>query len=297
MKRARAAGVVLVLAVATAWPAAGRRARDRGHRGGVPDASPAEAVDDPSALAELRRVDSSTGQPVDVRGALRGARGDDLEARLRHARGLDSRARPSRSRATRRPRPARCSPRTASRPNSPRPFRGFFEWLGDLLPDLDWLDDLIPGPPGVVWLVLAALVGGIAWVARPARADAPDRTSRRPQQADAVGGRDDPRSLERLAAEAEAAGDLRAALRLRFRAGLLRLDAARRDRLPPVDLHPRGAAGSCARRTSTRSRSTFDDVVYGGRAAEDADVERRARALARRRDQGGPMSSARARRR
>ena len=170
-----------------ARPRRGRRARPRG-RGGLSGIAQAtevtadefrtlagEAVDDRAALAELRRVDVVDGQPVDVRGALRGARGDDLEVRLRHARGLG----PGRGSEPLPRRPARGGPRGARRgalpADSPRPFKGFFEWLAELLPAFDWLDDLVPGPPGVAWLVLARALRRARGGGRPARPDAPRR--------------------------------------------------------------------------------------------------------------------------
>ena len=152
--------------------------------------------------------------------------------------------------------------------DSPRPLKGFFEWLADLLPSFDWLDDLIPGPPGVVWLGLAALIGGIAWVLGRRVLTRRIDTSEAAQAA--VAARDDPRTLERLAAEAEAAGEFEKALRLRFRAGLLRLDAARRDRVPPVDLHPRGEP----------------EAALGGLRRAGVDVRRRRLRRTRRRGRG-----------
>ena len=83
MTRARFAGVVVLLAAAAfcLTPAAA----------GATEVSSAqlralaeEAADDAAALAELRRVDSVDGRPMDVAGALRGARGDELEERLLH---------------------------------------------------------------------------------------------------------------------------------------------------------------------------------------------------------------------
>jgi hypothetical protein len=82
---------------------------------------------------------------------------------------------------------------------------------------------------------------------------------------------DDPRSLERRADAAEAAGDLDAALRLRFRAGLLRLDARGRiEYRPSISTHEvRRALHS---EGFDRLAATFDDVVYGGRPADPGDV-------------------------
>jgi hypothetical protein len=69
---------------------------------------------------------------------------------------------------------------------------------------------------------------------------------------------------------AAAAGDLEAALRLRFRAGLLRLDAR-----GAIDFRPSISTIEVRRRLHDDDfdalAETFDDVVYGGRppAADD----------------------------
>ena len=106
--------------------------------------------------------------------------------------------------------------------------------------------------------------------ARPARPDAADRASAA-AAGRRRGARDDPRALERLAAEAEAAGDLEEALRLRFRAGLLRLDAR-----GAIEYRPSISTREVRRKLRSEDfdalAATFDDVVYGGRAAEGADV-------------------------
>ena len=141
-------------------PRRGRRARPRGHlsrcrrrprtpprsrTAGVPDARRRGGRRRAAALAELRRVDVVDGQPVDVRGALRGARGDDLDVRLRK---LEASVPEGTEPLT--DQPAGGGPRGARRGSlpgdtSPRPFRSFFEWLGELVPDFDWLSRAPPG--------------------------------------------------------------------------------------------------------------------------------------------------------
>jgi hypothetical protein len=78
--------------------------------------------------------------------------------------------------------------------------------------------------------------------------------------------RDDPRAIERRAEEAEAAGDHALAVRLRFRAGLLRLG-----------IRPSQPSGEVARTLRSEDfdalARTFDEVIYGGRAARAADSE------------------------
>jgi hypothetical protein len=81
---------------------------------------------------------------------------------------------------------------------------------------------------------------------------------------------EDARALERRADAAEAAGDLETALRLRFRAGLLRLDER-----GAIEFRPSISTHEVRRALRSEDfdslAATFDDVVYGGRppAADD----------------------------
>jgi hypothetical protein len=81
----------------------------------------------------------------------------------------------------------------------------------------------------------------------------------------------DPDQLERDAASAEAAGDLDQAIRLRFRAGLLRLD-----RVGAIRFRPSLTSSQVARTLRSHDfeelAATFDAVAYGGRAADVTDV-------------------------
>ena len=82
----------------------------------------------------------------------------------------------------------------------------------------------------------------------------------------------DPRELERLADEAEGRGELERALRLRFRAGLLRL--ARIEAVPqPETLTSRQLVRLLGSEQFGPLARDLDEVVYGGRAASRADVE------------------------
>ena len=82
--------------------------------------------------------------------------------------------------------------------------------------------------------------------------------------------REDPRDLEREAERAAAAGEWETAVRLRFRAGLLRLDA--RD---VIEYRPSLTTGEVRRAIFSpafdRVGDDFDEIAYGGRPAGEAD--------------------------
>ncbi len=155
----------------------------------------------------------------------------------------------------------------------PRPFAGILRWIGDRLQPLrDRFDDLaawVPGGRPVVFLVLSALVllaaaalarGSIrrraAAAGRAARARAPTR--------------DDPAALERDADRAAAAGEWETAVRLRFRAGLLRLDARELIEYRP-SLTTGELAAAVGSPTFERVGADFDAIAYGGRPAGEQD--------------------------
>jgi Domain of unknown function (DUF4129) len=153
----------------------------------------------------------------------------------------------------------------------PRPFAGVLDWLGGRLRALaDLLDPLVPGGDSVLWLLLAAAAALLAL------AVATQLVRRRAPGSRAGGGRTrarrpDPAALEREAEDAERAGDLERALRLRFRAGVLRL--AERQVL---DDPSSATSGSLVRRLGSkpfeRAAASFDEVVYGRRAPTVEDV-------------------------
>jgi len=266
---ARLAGVLVALACLLA-PGAARASdvtREQFH------ALAREAVDDRAALVELRAVTSVDGQAVDVARALRGARGEDLRARLEQLAigvqvvggGVDARAEARDILAEDRFQEGRL----------PGPFRGLIDWLEARLDDidapLDWLDDLIPGPRSVVWILAALIVAAGGWLLARRLLTGRVQVAAAATAAGEAARADDPRELERRADAAEAAGDLETALRLRFRAGLLRLDErgaiAFRPSIPTAEV-----------RRALRSpdfdalAATFDDVVYGGREPRPDDV-------------------------
>ncbi|MDQ1434921.1 MAG: hypothetical protein QOF59_1737 [Actinomycetota bacterium] len=161
--------------------------------------------------------------------------------------------------------------------STPRPLRGPLRWLGDRL-------GTVFGPigrffgriPGAVWILVliavAALIVVLAVRARRRLATRVPSTTKRTRGA-LEDNEEDPDALERAADEAEHDGDLARALRLRFRAGLLRLG----DR-GAIRYRPSVTTGEVRR---TLASATFDDlagtfeaVTYGGRTAAPPDIER-----------------------
>jgi hypothetical protein len=158
--------------------------------------------------------------------------------------------------------------------STPRPLRGPLKWLGDRLDTLfSPIGRFLQSIPTPIWyLVLAGLIGLVAWVVTRAvrRRSAPSvRKSTARRDADE---HEDADALERAADAAERDGDLARAVRLRFRAGLLRLG----DR-GAIHYRPSVTTGE-VRRTLESERfdglaGTFEAVAYGGRAADRPDVD------------------------
>lgn len=231
-----------------------------------------KAAHDPSALEELRRVTSVDGAPVDLRRALTGASGTELSHRLRAL---------AQAKVTRGVEPATARQRAdevLSQPRFqqtalPRPFEGVLRWLGRRLRAVaDWLTSWLPGGRATLWSIVAMLIvaASTAVALRLARR----RAAGEVQGQERVGERrrpSDPAELEQEAQRAEAGGDLERAVRLRFIAGLLRLDKAH-----ALAFRPSLTSGEVARRLRSPSfeqlARTFDEIVYGGRPAAPDDV-------------------------
>jgi hypothetical protein len=153
----------------------------------------------------------------------------------------------------------------------PRPFEGVLDWIGDRLQPIgDFFSRLAESLAGKI--VLGALLAGavvlVTWFIARRRGPACEAGAAR-RRAD--GERADPGRLERDADAAEQRGDLDLALRLRFRAGLLRLD-----RSGAIRYRPSITSGQVARQLRLRDFDdlaiTFDAVAYGGRHASSTDV-------------------------
>jgi hypothetical protein len=171
------------------------------------------------------------------------------------------------------------SERRFQEPDVPRPLQGPLDALGRALEKaVGWLDstfgglvDWVPGGPGVGWTALSALVlaGAVLLALRIAEPRGRDLERQRAEAQ--AGERPDPAALEEQADRAERAGDLELAIRLRFRAGVLRLEE-RGD----IDLRPPLTSGILARRLRSPEFEAlarrFDEIAYGGRAAEPRDA-------------------------
>jgi Domain of unknown function (DUF4129) len=229
---------------------------------------------DRSALEALRRVDRVDGRAVDLRRALEGASGEELRARL-DALGDAEPAAAADPAAARGDAEEILAQRRFGRSETPRPLRRVLEWIGDRVePVTSRLSSAAEGTPGGplwFWLalagafVLAVTLTSLRVARRRAAVVQGSATSRLSI------GRERPADLERAADEAERNGDWERAVRLRFRAGLLRLDEAR-----VLPFRESITSGEVARRLRSREfegvARAFDEVVYGRRAAQAADA-------------------------
>ncbi len=234
----------------------------------------ARAPSDPQALADLRAIDRVDGRPVDLAAAL-DASGPELSARLRVL-AASARAKPVTSTAGD-PKSSAATileERRFRGSDVPRPLHSPLRWLGRELRRLfDAIAGPLPGGDPVFGLIIATAVAAAAAfvalrLARRAGRLQVELAGRSPR----ITG-DDPGRLERDAEQAERDGAFERALRLRFRAGLLRL--ARADAIPQQETLTNGEIARRLRSSSFRElASDFDEVVYGSRAAGIGEVER-----------------------
>jgi hypothetical protein len=234
------------------------------------------AATDEDARAELLAVERVDGRPVAVRETLEGARGGQLERRARLIAGSVAAEEATTTPADdRREAQAVLAERRFHGSELPRPLAGPLEWIGDRIqPAIDWINDrgqAVPGGSLVLWTLLAAgVLLGAALVTSTTirrRALALDRA-----RAAALPAAEDPRALEREAERAERDNDWERAVRLRFRAGLLRLD-----RRKVIVYRPSMTTGEVARAVDSPAfrevGDRFDAIAYGGRPAQRDDAE------------------------
>jgi hypothetical protein len=234
----------------------------------------ARAATSETARRELLRIDSVDGRPVALRQALAGASDNELAARA--AALVDARpgAPPASAAEARDAASEILSERRFRRSELPRPLHGFLAWVGERLRPLGrpfaWLADRVPGGNATLWALLGAAVVAVATVVAlrlAARRSAHAEAQRR-RAAPATA---NPRRLEREAEAAERRGELERALRLRFRAGLLRLDEQRRIRFSE-SVTTREIAGRLRSAAFDELAASFDRVVYGRRSPTPADL-------------------------
>jgi hypothetical protein len=166
--------------------------------------------------------------------------------------------------------------RRFSPPHVPRPFarvlRTLGRWLHPVVRPFGRLWDVIAPTRGAQIVVVAVVfvLATAVSVRLLGRRSARDLHRSRTLGVDTTGL--DPDELERRASAAEQAGDLATAVRLRFVAGVLRLDRAGvisyRSSLTTGQLRSAVASGSFA-----ELAAAFDEIAYGGRVARPADVE------------------------
>ena len=271
---ARVSAVALVALVAA--PAAPAREASGTE---VRQLASAAAAGDGRALAALREVDRVDGRAVALRESLDAA-GANLRSRLRSLAARPARQAPDPAAARRAAREVLAEKRFHE-PSFPRPLRGVFLWIAAALePVIDAVDGVLdeilsalPGgrPVGLTLLAAAVLLGFAALSSRTLRLRSRRRAGARLRETARSAG-PSPSELERAAAAAERAGDLNLAVRLLFRAGLLRLDER-----GAIRLHPALTTAAIARRLDSREfaevAAAFEAVAYGGRAAAPADVE------------------------
>ena len=270
MSRRLAATLLAALALAAPSAAAAQEAVS----GAELTALAERAADDEAARAQLLAVERVDGRPVAVREAMDGARGAELEQRARLiAAGAAAEATGSAE--------ARAEARRVLEQRRyhgaelPRPFAGPLGWLGERAqPVIDWINDRgvdVPGGPLELWMILSAgvLLAALTVTGTTIRRRA--LAIERAREA-ALPATDDPRALEREAERAERDGEWERAVRLRFRAGLLRLDRRR-----VIVYRPSLTTGEVARAVESPAfrevGERFDAIAYGGRPAEREDAE------------------------
>jgi hypothetical protein len=159
--------------------------------------------------------------------------------------------------------------------STPRPLRGPLRWIGDRLSSAfrPIGRALASIPPPLLWfggLIIVGLL--VAWVVMRVRRRRGAVAGSAKSGRTVVDRGEDADELERAADAAERDGDLERAVRLRFRAGLLRLG----DR-GAIRYRPSVTTGE-VRTTLGSARfddlaGTFEAVAYGGRPADPPDVE------------------------
>jgi hypothetical protein len=220
---------------------------------------------DQVALSELRTVTTVDGQPARIAETLQSHGAQQLKDRLQTL-------------ATATP-PTRLSPAAAqqqaaailagrrfSRAPVTDPVKSALDKLGRAL---GRLAGAAPGGPVAFWAVVAALILALTAVGVRRTVRRLDRTAAAAAQTTPTA--DTPDSLERRATEAEHEGAFADAVRLRFRAGLLRLGSRKL-----IDYNPAVLTSEVANRLHSPQfdalAASFERIAYGGAAAGASDA-------------------------
>ena len=273
--------VALLLALCAAAPAAaGATEVTRAELAALAE----RARTDDAALAELREVDRVDGRPYAIEDALAGAEGERLDDRLEEIAALDGSADGAEPGGAQGDAQDILDGNRYEGSDVPRPFKGVLDEIGELLDPIgEWIEEAfddvaraVPGGDATLWSLTAALILivlltlGRRTLRARAKAGSERRTDAEAPQREA------PVSLERAAEEAERAGELEKALRLRFRAGLLRLDERDAIQFRP-SISTREVSRALRSPEFDQLAALFDGVAYGGERAtrEDLDASRR----------------------
>lgn len=215
----------------------------------------ADAADgDGAALAALDGVTSVDGRPAAPLVAIEDAQGADLESRLRE---LAAAVRESGA-AT----PGDVDAVAQAKQDAADAGKSGGDGWGGISLGL---------PPPLAILVLAGVLAGGLVAARAIGRQRVLEVATAASREGAVGQEGSPGALERRAKAAEKSGDFATAIRLRFAAGLLRLDDLGAVRLRP-SLTPSAAAREAGSSTLRELAATYSRVLYGGHAAGEAEA-------------------------
>jgi hypothetical protein len=158
-----------------------------------------------------------------------------------------------------------------------RPLRGVLRWVGDRLDPIGraltrvWRATVGQLPPTAMWIVVIALVAGAIYlIARNAQSRAAAHSISNPtypsdDRFDTLTAVD----LEAEATSAEQRGDLALAIRLRFRAGLLRLEHDAHAIVNRPGLTTREVRSALQLGQFDSLANTFERVAYGNQIADD----------------------------
>jgi hypothetical protein len=169
----------------------------------------------------------------------------------------------------------------------PRPFRGPLEWIADRMEPVGngldaifgWVADVFgalangtPGGAATLWTLIG--LGVVMLVAAQTKriVERRGRSKVAERMTGSIARDEDPRVLERQAAEAASRGDHALEVRLLFRAGVIRL--ARSQVIPARRSLTTGEIRRLLRSGDFDAvGGSFDEIAYGGRAASKQDGE------------------------